>query len=162
MSLIDLRGAAVGPSSTVRDLSVLLSSVMFMTIHVNKSIKLPNWFASHVYVREYFTLVPPCCWTPKMVYSLESLASLLYKLRYTTLHMYFRFMAAMFDLSVTPTSESIHVSCRAAGPQRWGSLSEIWWFHVRITTSHLHPVWRPAILIFSVGVAWHILVLWTS
>ena len=31
-----------------------------------------------------------------------------YKLKYTTMYMYFRLMAAIFDLSVTSASESIH------------------------------------------------------
>ena len=35
---------------------------------------------------------------------------MLYKLRYKTWHMYFRLMAAVFDLPVTLTSESTHSS----------------------------------------------------
>ena len=37
-------------------------------------------------------------------------AILINKLRYTTLHMYFRLMAAIFDLPVTPTLETVHTS----------------------------------------------------
>ena len=33
-----------------------------------------------------------------------------YELIYTALHMYFRLMAAIFDLSLTPMSESVHTS----------------------------------------------------
>ena len=54
------------------------------------------------------TLVPPCCWTPKMWgQPLRPRCYLTYKLRYRTLHKYFRLMAAMFDSPVTSTSESI-------------------------------------------------------
>ena len=41
---------------------------------------------------------------------LESCSYLFYKLRYRTLHMYFRLMAAIFDFPFTTTSESIHIS----------------------------------------------------
>jgi hypothetical protein len=33
----------------------------------------------------------------------------MYKLRYTLMYIYFRLMAAMFDLPVTPTSESFQI-----------------------------------------------------
>jgi hypothetical protein len=39
---------------------------------------------------------------------LECRCYIICKLRYTTLHMYFQLMVAMFDFPVTPTSESIH------------------------------------------------------
>ena len=41
---------------------------------------------------------------------LQSCCNLIYKPIYTTLHMYFRLLAAIFDLLVTTTSESIHTS----------------------------------------------------
>ena len=43
-------------------------------------------------------------------YALESSCYLIYKLRNKLLHVYFRLMAAIFDLPVIPTSESIHNS----------------------------------------------------
>jgi hypothetical protein len=46
---------------------------------------------------------------------------ILYKLRYRTLLIYFRFTAAMFDLPVTPMSESIQISLNALlNPGMWG------------------------------------------
>ena len=55
--------------------------------------------------------------------------------------MYFRSMAAIFDLSVTPTSESIHICAIVLhGLKKLGLLSEIWLYYVRITTSNVHPV----------------------
>ena len=42
--------------------------------------------------------------------ALEFRCYLLYTVRNTILHMYFRLMTAMFDLPVTPISESIHTS----------------------------------------------------
>ena len=41
---------------------------------------------------------------------MESRCYLVCKLRNKTLHIYFRLMAAIFDLPVTPTLESIHTS----------------------------------------------------
>ena len=52
----------------------------------------------------------------------ESRCYLIYKLTYTLLHIYFWLMAAMFDLSVTPTSENIHTNITLLlDPKMWGS-----------------------------------------
>ena len=58
--------------------------------------------------------------------------------------MYFRFTVAIFDLQVTPTSKSIQICAIVLlDLNKFGLLSEILLYHVRITTSLLHPVWRP-------------------
>jgi hypothetical protein len=70
-----------------------------------------------------FALVPPFCRLPENVTiePLESYCYFIYKLRYRTLHMYFRLMAAIFDLQVTPTSESIYnCSTVLADPENVG------------------------------------------
>ena len=55
--------------------------------------------------------------------------------------MHFRLAAAIFDLQVTPTSESIQICAIVLlDLNKFGMLSEIWLYHVRITTSLLHPV----------------------
>ena len=55
--------------------------------------------------------------------------------------MYFRLTAAIFDLQVTPTSESIQICAIVfLDLNKFGLLSEIWLYPVRITTSILHPV----------------------
>ena len=55
--------------------------------------------------------------------------------------MYFRLAAAIFDLQVTPTSENIQICAIVLlDLKQFGMLSEIWLYHVRITTSLLHPV----------------------
>ena len=41
---------------------------------------------------------------------MESRCYHIHKLRYRTLHMYFRLMAAIFDLPVTPTSKNVYNS----------------------------------------------------
>jgi len=52
---------------------------------------------------------------------LESRFYLIYKLRYRLLHMYFRLMAAIFDLPVTPTSKGIRTSLTVLlDPKMWG------------------------------------------
>ena len=51
------------------------------------------------------------CLTRKTwVQPLEFRFNHVYELRYRTVHLYFRLMAAIFDLPVTPTSASIHTS----------------------------------------------------
>ena len=60
---------------------------------------------------------------------------------YTLLHMYFRLMAAIFDLPVTPTSESIHIGAVVLldlkmGVPAVGSLVILRSNH----DMHLHPV----------------------
>ena len=59
--------------------------------------------------RTVFPFVFQCCPTPKTwAIVSESRCYLLHKRRYTTLHRYFRLMAAMFDVPVTLTSEYSH------------------------------------------------------
>ena len=54
-------------------------------------------------------------------YPLESRCYLLYKLNYTTLHMYSRLMAAMLDLPVNRTFKIIHSSPTVyTGPRKGG------------------------------------------
>ena len=56
----------------------------------------------------------------------SSLLYHVYELAYTTLYMYFRLMAAMFDLPVTPTSESIRISrIVLLSPENVGVAAEI-------------------------------------
>ena len=53
--------------------------------------------------------------------------------------MYFWIAAAIFDLQVTPTSESIQICAIVLlDLNKFGMLSEIWLYRVRITTSLLH------------------------
>ena len=51
-------------------------------------------------------LIPPCCWTSKMaMYPFGSRFYHVYKLRCTYWYTHFRFMAAIFDLSLPFTSD---------------------------------------------------------
>ena len=57
------------------------------------------------------TLVSSFCWIPKMCgWLFESRCYHVYKLRYSFLHTYLRFVAAIFDLPINLTSESTHIS----------------------------------------------------
>ena len=55
--------------------------------------------------------------------------------------MYFRLTAAIFDLQVTPTSESIQICAFVfLDLKKFGLLPKICFYHVRFTTSLLYPV----------------------
>ena len=51
----------------------------------------------------------------------------------------------LWFISPPDVREYPHESRRVAGPQEMKLLSEVWWYHGRITTSYLHPVWRPSV-----------------
>ena len=67
---------------------------------------------------------------------------LIYKLRYRTLHMHFRLMAAIFDLPVTLTSESIHnsptVLLDPENVEEAVGISLLYFYKLRYTTLHMY------------------------
>jgi len=71
------------------------------------------WFPTHPDVRQY-CMVQSCCltgWPRKHKYSGWNFVAITHMLRYALFCMQFPFMAAIFDISFTHTSESFKICC---------------------------------------------------
>ena len=119
------------------------------------------WFNSHLDDGEYFhqshrVAIPRKCGVAVGISLLPCIQAeifvIVYVLPVNGGHLWFT--------SHPDVEDNLRQSHRVAGPHKCCYLSEVWWYHVRIRSSHLHPVWRPHFDFYGRGlkycVTWNI------